>query len=54
MYVCSSDDVAAWIGLAYNKARLAQGKPKGNVLVIFAVCNGHMPCRRYSICDDLV
>ena len=32
--------VAAWIGYFYKKARPAQGKPKGNVLVIFAVCTG--------------
>ncbi|WP_028505376.1 hypothetical protein [Ruminococcus sp. FC2018] len=32
--------VAAWIGYFYNKARMAQGKPKGNVLVIFAVFTG--------------
>lgn len=31
---------AAWIGYFYKKARPAQGKPKGNVLVIFAVCTG--------------
>lgn len=31
---------AAWIGYFYNKVRKAQGKPKGNVLVLFAICTG--------------
>lgn len=38
--ICLPIAIAAWIGYFHNKARMAQGKPTGNVLVIFALCMG--------------
>ena len=49
--ICLPITAAAWIGYYYNKARLAKGKPKGNVLVFFAVLTGI--CLAVSVCYGL-